>query len=238
MKVDLLCIGAHPDDIELSCGGTILKSVSQGKKVAIVDLTQGEMGSRGTIATRYEEAANASEILGISDRVNLKMADGFFEITQENLLSVVVEIRKFRPTYVLCNALYDRHPDHGRGGDLVSRACFLAGLSKIETEFDLKAQEVWRPKAVYRYVQDVDTKPDFIFDISGFEDRKLEAIAAYKTQFYDPVSTEKETPISGKNFFTILKGKWALAGRYISTEYGEGYNIERPLGIDDLNNLF
>ena len=237
MKVDILCIGAHPDDIELSCGGTILKSVAQGKKVAVVDLTQGELGSRGTIETRYEEAANASEILGIVERVNLKMADGFFEITEANLLKVIEQIRRFQPEYVICNSLYDRHPDHGRGGDLVSRACFLSGLVKIESQHENTPQNPWRPKAVYRYIQDRYIKPDFVVDISDFVDQKIAAIAAYKTQFYDPESKEKETPISGENFFDFLKGRWSDYGRSINVNYGEGFTTERPIGIDDLSLL-
>lgn len=237
MKVDILGISAHPDDIELSCGGTVIKSVEQGKKVAIVDLTQGELGSRGTIQTRYQEAEEASKILGISDRVNLKMADGFFEINQENLLLVIEQIRYFQPEIILCNSLYDRHPDHGRGGDLVSRASFLSGLQKIKTTLENKEQKPWRPKAVYRYIQDKHIEPDFIVDISGYEDQKLEAIAAYKTQFYDPNSKEVSTPISGKEFFDFLKGRWAGFGRSINKEYGEGFTVERPLGIDDICGL-
>ena len=238
MKVDILCIGAHPDDIELSCAGTVLKSVDQGKKVAIVDLTEGELGSRGTIQTRYDEAANASEILGITDRVNLQMPDGFFEITEDNLRKLIIQIRRFQPDIVLCNAVSDRHPDHGRGGDLASRACFLSGLIKIKTEFEGQNQEKWRPKAVYRYIQDRHIDPDFIVDISDYVDQKIESILAYKTQFYNPESKEVDTPISGKNFIEFLKGRWAGYGRSINTEYGEGYTTERTLGVKDLNDLF
>jgi bacillithiol biosynthesis deacetylase BshB1 len=238
MKIDILCIGAHPDDIEISCGGTVIKSVQQGKKVAIVDLTQGELGSRGTVETRYAEAEVASKILGISERINLKMADGFFEINQKNLINLIEQIRYFQPEYVLCNSVYDRHPDHGRGGDLVSRACFLSGLKKIKTTFEDVNQKEWRPKAVYRYIQDKYINPDFIVDISGLEEEKLKAIAAYKTQFYDPNSIESLTPISGENFFDFLKGRWAGFGRSINVEFGEGFNVERPIGIKDINDIF
>lgn len=237
MKVDILCFGAHPDDVEISCGGTVIKSVEQGKKVGLIDLTEGELGSRGTIQTRYEEAENASKILGIEIRENLQMPDGFFEINQDNLVKVIEMIRKYQPDIVFCNSVEDRHPDHGRGGDLVSRACFLSGLIKIKTTYEGNEQKAWRPKAVYRYIQDKHIKPDFVVDISGFEERKLEAIAAYKTQFYDPNSKEKETPISGKNFFKFLKGRWADFGRSIQADYGEGFNVERPIGIDDINHI-
>ncbi len=237
MKVDILCISAHPDDIELSCAGTVLKSIDQGKKVAIVDLTEGELGSRGSVKERYQEAADASKILGLSDRVNLQMADGFFEINEENLKRLIVQIRRFQPEIVLCNALSDRHPDHGRGGDLASRACFLSGLIKIETQYEGEKQNQWRPKAVYRYIQDRYMKPDFIVDISEYVDQKIESILAYKTQFYDPNSNEIETPISGKDFIEFLKGRWAGFGRTINVEYGEGFTAERTVGIEDLNHL-
>ncbi|MCB0477593.1 MAG: bacillithiol biosynthesis deacetylase BshB1 [Crocinitomicaceae bacterium] len=237
MKVDILCIGAHPDDVELSCSGTVLKSIAQGKKVALIDLTEGELGSNGTIETRYAEAAEASKILGISDRVNLKMQDGFFEITEENLRKLIVQIRRFRPDIVLCNAVSDRHPDHGRGGDLASRACFLSGLVKIKTELEGKTQERWRPKAVYRYIQDRYLKPDFVVDITDFVDQKMASIKAYKTQFYDPKHTGINTPISGENFLTALKGKWADYGRSIGVDYAEGFNVERPMGVEDLSDI-
>lgn len=237
MKVDILCIGAHPDDIELSCAGTILKSIAQGKKVAVVDLTEGELGSRGTVETRYQEAEVASKILGIEKRVNLQIPDGFFEINEENLLRLIVQIRRFRPHIVLCNAKSDRHPDHGRGGDLASRACFLSGLLKIETEFEGEKQEHWRPKAVYRYIQDRHINPDFVVDITEFVEKKIKSIKAYKTQFYDPNNTEIQTPISGENFFRFLKGRWADFGRPINVDFAEGFSVERPPGVQDLNHL-
>jgi bacillithiol biosynthesis deacetylase BshB1 len=234
-KVDILAFGAHPDDVELSASGTLLKHIKEGKKVAIVDLTQGELGSRGTIETRYQEAKDASEILGISERVNLKMEDGFFTQSQDNLIKIVEQIRYFQPEIVLCNAVEDRHPDHAKGSKLVSDACFLAGLRKIETFYNGKEQIAFRPKFVYHYIQDHHIKPDFVIDISEFIDLKFEAIKAYKTQFYDPNSKEPKTPISGEDFIDFMKGRMAEFGRPIGARFAEGFTVERTLGI---NNLF
>ncbi len=237
MKVDILAFGAHPDDVELSASATLLKHIQQGKKVALVDLTQGELGSRGTIETRYEEAKAASKILGIEDRVNLKMADGFFEHTQENLLKIVEQIRHFKPEIVLANAVEDRHPDHGKGSKLVSDACFLAGLVKIKTNLNGEDQLPHRPKVVYHYIQDRYIKPDFVIDVTGFEEQKFESIRAYKTQFFDPNSTEPQTPISGKDFFEFLKGRMSEFGRSIGVQYAEGFTVERLLGVDNFFDL-
>ncbi len=237
MKVDILAFGAHPDDVELSASATLLKHIQQGKKVALVDLTQGELGSRGTIETRYEEASAASKILGIEDRVNLKMADGFFEHSQENLLKIVEQIRHFKPEIVLANAVEDRHPDHGKGGKLVSDACFLAGLVKIKTSLNGKDQLPHRPKVVYHYIQDRFIKPDFVVDVTGFEEQKFESIRAYKTQFFDPNSTEPQTPISGKEFFEFLRGRMLEFGRSIGVQYAEGFTVERFVGVDSFFDL-
>lgn len=237
MKVDILAFAAHPDDIELAASGTILKHISQGKKVAVVDLTQGELGSRGTIDTRYEEAANSSKILGLSDRTNLKMRDGFFEITEVNLKLIIEQIRKYQPEIVLMNAPSDRHPDHGRGSQLVSRACFLSGLLKIETSIDGESQEKWRPKVVYKYIQDHYLKPDFCVDITEFADKKIESILAFKTQFYNPDSTLPETPISGLAFLEFVKSRMREFGRPIGAEYAEGFIVERTIGVNDLFDL-
>lgn len=234
MKVDILAFGAHPDDVELSAAGTLLRHIRQGKTAAIVDLTQGELGSRGTIATRYEEAHAASEILGIKARVNLKMADGFFEHNQENLMKVVEQIRYFKPEIVLANAVQDRHPDHPKGSKLVSEACFLAGLRKIETTLNGEKQEAYRPKAVYHYIQDRHSRPDFVVDVTDFVEQKFDAIKAYKTQFYDPDSKEPQTPISGQEFFEFLRGRMSEYGRQIGAQYGEGFTVERLIGVDDL----
>ncbi|MGV6861869.1 MAG: bacillithiol biosynthesis deacetylase BshB1 [Putridiphycobacter sp.] len=237
MKVDILAFAAHPDDIEISAAGTIMKHIDQGKSVGIVDLTQGELGSRGTIETRYQEAEKASKLMGIKHRVNLKLADGFFEINQENKLKIVEQIRKFQPEIVLCNSVSDRHPDHGRASQLVSEACFLSGLIKIETQVGGVLQDKWRPKAVYHYIQDRFIKPDFVVDISNYVDRKIETLKAYETQFFNPRSNEIKTPISGEDFFDFLKGRWKDFGRDIGAEYAEGFTVERTIGIDDLMSL-
>ena len=236
-KVDILAFAAHPDDVELAASGTIMKHISQGKTVAIVDLTQGELGSRGTIQTRYDEAAAASEIMGIKHRVNLKMADGFFEITEENKRKIVEQIRRFQPEIVLANAVSDRHPDHGRGGQLVSEACFLSGLVKVETEWNGEKQTAHRPKAVYHYIQDYYIKPDFVVDITTFQDRKIAAIQAYKTQFYNPNSKEPKTPISGEDFLDFIKARAMEFGRPIGAQYAEGFTVERFIGVEDLFDL-
>lgn len=234
MKLDILAFAAHPDDVELSASGTIMKHIQQGKKVGIIDLTQGELGSRGTISTRYSEADDASNIIGIHHRSNLKMADGFFEINATNKIEIIKQIRRFRPEVVLANAISDRHPDHGRASKLVSEACFYSGLVKIESEFDGLKQEAYRPKAVYHYIQDRFISPDFVVDVSEFVDRKIDCIKAYKTQFYDPESKEPQTPISGKEFFNFIKGRMKEFGRPIGAEYAEGFTIERFIGVEDL----
>lgn len=235
--MDILAFAAHPDDIELSCSGTIMKAISQGKKVGVIDLTQGELGSRGTIETRYAEAGEASTLMGLSTRENLKMADGFFAINEENIRLIIQMIRKYRPQIVLANAIEDRHPDHGRAAKLVSEACFLAGLRKIETVLNGQIQEVYRPKAVYHYIQDHHIKPDFVVDVTEFVDRKIEAIKAYKTQFYDPNSNEPETPISGAEFLDFIKGRMLQFGRPIRAQYAEGFTVERIPGVEDLFDL-
>lgn len=236
-KVDILAIGAHPDDIELSAGGTVIKSVQQGKKVAIVDLTQGELGSRGTKDTRYAEAAEASKIMGLSDRMNLKLADGFFVEDKESLLKLIQAIRYYQPDIVLANAIRDRHPDHGRGSDFISRACFLSGLLKIETEWEGEKQAHWRPRVVYHYVQDRYIKPDFIVDVTEFKEQKFKAILAYKTQFYQENMEGPQTPISGKDFLDAIESRMIQFGRDINVKYGEGFTAERCVGIDDLTVL-
>lgn len=237
MKVDILAFGAHPDDVELSAAATLLKHIQQGKKVALVDLTEGELGSRGTIETRYEEAKAASKILGIEDRVNLKMADGFFEHSQENLMKIVEQIRRFKPEIVLANAVEDRHPDHGKASKLVADACFLAGLLKIKTNLNGEDQLPHRPKMVFHYIQDRYIKPDFVVDVTGFEEQKFESIRAYKTQFFDPNSTEPQTPISGKDFFEFLRGRMSEFGRSIGVQYAEGFTVERIAGVDSFFDL-
>ncbi len=237
MKLNILAFAAHPDDVELSAAGTLIKQIKAGNKVGIIDLTQGELGSRGTKETRYEEAAAASKILGIHVRENLKMADGFFEYNQSNLLKIIEQIRRFQPDVVLVNAVEDRHPDHGRASKLVSEACFYSGLIKIETHYDGLLQLPYRPRAVYHYIQDRYIKPDFVVDVTEFVDRKFEAIKAYKTQFYDPNSSEPQTPISGNEFFDFIKGRMGEFGRPIGARYAEGFTVERLIGVDDITKL-
>lgn len=237
MKVDIVAFAAHPDDVEISSAGTLMQHIQQGKKVVIVDLTQGELGSRGTAQTREEEAKVSSKIIGLSDRLNLKLEDGFFELNKTNKIKLIEVIRHYQPEIVLANSLSDRHPDHGRAATLQADACFLSGLVKIETEYLGQKQNPWRPKAIYHYIQDHHLKPDVVVDITEFVDKKIEALQAYKTQFYDPNSDEPKTPISGKEFFDFLKGRWMDFGRAAGFEYGEGFNVRRPIGTKNLFDL-
>lgn len=237
MKLDILAFAAHPDDVELGCSGTLMKHIDAGLTAGIVDLTQGEMGSRGTIETRYAEAKAASKIMGVEHRVNLKMPDGLFEINEANKRLIVEQVRKFRPKIVLANAIEDRHPDHGRASKLVSEACFLAGLRRYETSFEGENQEAYRPEAVYHYIQDYYIKPDFVVDITDFVAFKLEAIQAYGTQFYNPDSTEPKTPISGKDFLDFVQARMREFGRPVGVQYGEGFTVERLPAVNLLTDL-
>jgi bacillithiol biosynthesis deacetylase BshB1 len=237
MKLSILAFGAHPDDVELSAAGTLLKQQAAGATIGIIDLTEGELGSRGTVDTRYAEAKAAGEILQLSVRENLQMGDGFFTHSEENLLKIVQQIRRFQPTIVFANAHSDRHPDHAKGSKLVSEACFLAGLSKISTSWDCEEQIAYRPKAVYHYIQDHYLVPDFVIDVTDFVPQKMNAIKAYKTQFWDPNSTEPKTPISGEEFFEFLHGRMAQYGRSIGVKYAEGFTVERTLGVSNLFDL-
>ena len=234
MKLDILAISAHPDDVELSCGGTILKHISLGKKCGILDLTQGELGTRGNAELRLIEAANAAKILGVGIRDNLKMADGFFKNDKEHQLEIIKKMREYQPEIILCNAVSDRHPDHARAAQLISEACFYSGLRRVETELNGAKQEAWRPKAVYHYIQDRQLKPDFVVDVTAFADKKMEAIQAFRSQFYDPNSTEPISPISVKNFLDVIKGKMVVFGRDIGVDFAEGFNVERTIGVDNL----
>ena len=237
MKVDVLAIGAHPDDVELGCGGTIAKLISEGKKVAILDLTQGELGTRGTNETRAIEAKNAAEILGISARENLKMKDGFLVNSEEYQLRIIKAIRTYQPEIVFCNAVDDRHPDHAKAAKLASDACFLSGLIKIETEESGKKQEKWRPKQVFHYIQWKNLEPDFVIDISGFLDKKIESCLAYKTQFYDPTSTEPTTPISSKSFLDSIAYRAQDLGRLAGVEHAEGFTTEKTLALKNFDGI-
>jgi bacillithiol biosynthesis deacetylase BshB1 len=236
-KLDLLCFAAHPDDIELSCGGTILKHIDLGYKVGIVDLTQGELGTRGSIALRAIEAANASKILGISVRENLKLADCFFEKNKETSLKIIEKIRQYQPEIILCNAEQDRHIDHGRASDLVNDAAFLSGLVKIETFHNGVLQAPWRPKQIYNYIQDRMAKPDIIIDITPYFDKKIESVLAFESQFYNPNSSEPVTPISSLAFLEYIKSHAREFGRLINVEFGEGFTVKRPIGANNLMDL-
>ena len=237
MKLDILAFGAHPDDVELGAAATIAKEVSLGKKVGIIDLTQGELGTRGSKELRKTEALRAAKILGVTLRENLKFADGFFVNDKRHQLEVIKLIRKYKPEIVLCNAFEDRHIDHGKGSKLVSDACFLSGLEKIETEFEGEIQKKWRPKLIYHYLQWNNSKPDFVVDISNFMDVKMEAVLAYTSQFYDPNSKESETPISSKNFTDSVNYRAKDLGRLIGVEYAEGFTVERLIAIASLDKL-
>lgn len=237
MKLDILAFGAHPDDVELGCSGTIAKEISLGKKVGIVDLTRGELGTRGTAETRYKEASDAAKILGVSVRENLGFKDGFFVNDEQHQLEIIKMIRKYRPNIVLCNAIEDRHIDHGKGSKLVSDACFLSGLIKVETELDSLKQEAWRPKVVYHYIQWKNIEPDFAVDITGFMDLKMESVLAYSTQFYNPNSKEPVTPITSKNFLDSIKYRAQDLGRLVGVEYAEGFTVERYLAVNSLGDL-
>ena len=237
MKLDLLVFGAHPDDVELGCGGTVAKEVASGRKVGIIDMTRGELGTRGTVDIRFQEASDAAEILGVKIRENLGFADGFFVNDREHQLEVITMLRKYRPEVVICNAVTDRHIDHGRGSQLVSDACFLSGLIKIETEYDGKKQEQWRPKAVYHYIQWKNIEPDITVDISDYIETKMNAVMAYKSQFHNPGSTDPETPISSLNFSESIKYRARDLGRLVGVEYAEGFTVERLMGVDSLFDL-
>ncbi|MBC6489981.1 bacillithiol biosynthesis deacetylase BshB1 [Flavihumibacter stibioxidans] len=240
MKLDILAIGVHPDDVELGCSGTIINEVKKGKKVGIIDLTQGELGTRGTIETRYAEAAEAGRIMGIHVRGNLKMRDGFFVNDEAHRLQLIRAIREYQPEIVLANALDDRHPDHGRAGKLIADACFLAGLIKIETYNDAgQIQDRWRPKNVFHYIQDRLQEPDFLVDISDVFEQRMQSIEAYTTQFYNP-DMENEGPqtyISTPDFRDSVVARARMLGKRIGVRYAEGFTTQKALGIRDLDAL-
>jgi bacillithiol biosynthesis deacetylase BshB1 len=237
MKLDILAIGVHPDDVELSAAGTILKHISLGKSVGILDLTRGELGTRGNANLRTEEATKAAKILGICVREQLDMKDVFFENNEAHQKQIIQIIRKYQPEIVLCNAISDRHPDHGRAAKLSADACFYSGLIKIETTLDGVIQSAWRPKAVYHYIQDNFIEPNFVVDITPFIDKKMESIMAYSSQFFDPNSKEPHTPISSKNFIEYIKAKACIFGRAINCDYAEGFKVNRYIGVENLFDL-
>jgi bacillithiol biosynthesis deacetylase BshB1 len=230
-KLDILAFGVHPDDVELGCSGTILVSIAEGKKAGIVDLTRGELGTRGTAETRKAEAAKAAEILRVNVRENLEMADGFFQNDEQHQRKVIAVIRKYRPEIIICNAPEDRHPDHGRSAKLVSDAAFLSGLRKIVIEHNGTSLEPWRPKYVFHYLQDRFLQPDFVVDISDHMDKKIESVLAYTTQFFNPNLNEPQTYISSPEFLETVKGRAMMLGKRIGVKFAEGYVSEKMVGV-------
>ena len=237
MKLDILVFGAHPDDAELGAGGTIAKEIALGKKVGIVDLTRGELGTRGSAEIRDKESADAAKVLGVAVRENLKFRDGFFINDEAHQLEVIKMVRKYQPEIVLCNAIDDRHIDHGKGSKLVSDACFLSGLRRIETEIEGVSQKEWRPKVVYHYIQWKNIVPNFVVDITDYIDVKTDAILAYASQFHDPNSDEPETPISSKTFKESVHYRAKDLGRLVGTGYAEGFTTERMIAVKSLDGI-
>lgn len=237
IKLDILAFGAHPDDVELSCSGTLIKHIKKGDKIGIVDLTAGELGTRGTAAIRKKEAIKAGKIMGVTIRENLNFGDGFFRDDSKHQLEVIKVIRKYQPDIILANAIHDRHPDHGRASKLISESCFLSGLAKIITTENKKKQKEWRPKAVYHYIQDRYINPDFIVDITKNMDNKMKAIKAYNSQFYDPKAKLPQTLISTPEFLDFLCARAMQMGRIIGVKYGEGFNVEKSVGVNYLTDL-
>lgn len=237
MKLDILAIGVHPDDVELSAAGTVIKHVNMGKVVGLLDLTRGELGTRGNAELRTKEALLSAQIMGVKVREQLTMPDGFFENNETYQRQIIEAIRFYQPEIVLANAVSDRHPDHGRAAKLISEACFYSGLVKVKTNKNGVEQEAWRPKAVYHYIQDNYIQPDFVIDITQQMEKKMEAIMAYSSQFYDPKSNEPETPISSKNFIEYVKAKHALMGRAINVTYAEGFTVNKTIGVESLFDL-
>ena len=240
MKLDILVFGAHPDDVELSAGATVAKEVDKGRKVGVIDLTRGELGTRGSAEIRDKEAEKAASILGLAVRENMEFADGFFVNDRAHQLALIRMIRKYKPEIVLCNAVDDRHIDHARASKLVSDACFLSGLIKIDTmlEGGDEWQEPWRPKQVYHYIQWKNLKPDFVVDVTGYMDKKIDAISAYASQFYDPSNTSPNTPISSKNFRESIEYRAKDLGRLVGVEHAEGFTVERHIAVDSLSDIF
>ncbi|SHG16026.1 bacillithiol biosynthesis deacetylase BshB1 [Cnuella takakiae] len=238
MKLDLLAIGVHPDDVELGCSGVLIKERMRGKKVGIVDLTEGELGTRGTVETRYAEAAEAGRIIGVSARENLRMRDGFFRNDEEHQMKLIAALRKYQPDIVIGNVLEDRHPDHGRAGHLIYDACFLSGLRQVKTYDDAgNEQEKWRPKYLLHYIQDRFYEPDVIVDISDVWEERLQSILAYRTQFHDPNSSEPQTYISSPEFLDAITARARMLGKRIGVRFAEGFLSKKNIGISNLDAL-
>jgi bacillithiol biosynthesis deacetylase BshB1 len=236
-KLDILAFGVHPDDVELGCSGTILAAIAEGKKVGVIDLTRGELGTRGTVETRKAEAADAAKVLGTSVRENLGMADGFFQNVESEQRKVIEVVRKYQPEIILCNSTEDRHPDHGRSAQLVEDAAFLSGLRKIETVSEGQKQPEWRPKYIFHYIQDRFLHPDFVVDISDYIDAKIKSILCYKTQFYNPDLGEPETYISHPDFLESIKARAMMLGKRIGVKYAEGYISKKMIGIKSFDSF-
>ncbi|MEQ8364884.1 MAG: bacillithiol biosynthesis deacetylase BshB1 [Cyclobacteriaceae bacterium] len=237
MKLDILVLAAHPDDAELGCGGSILKQIASGQKVGIADFTRGELGTRGTVEIREQEADASAKILGLSARENLNFRDGFFANDEAHQKEVIRVIRKYQPDIVLANAIYDRHPDHGKGGELAFQSCFFAGLNKIETEDNGSVQQPWRPRVLYHYIQSQLITPDFVVDVSDHWEKKMESVLAYKSQFHDPDSKEPETYISSQGFLKMLEARGIELGHAIGARYGEGFTVRRTIGVNNLTDI-
>ncbi len=237
MKLDILAIGAHPDDVELGCSGTLMKHIDRKHKVGILDLTKGELGTRGDAKTRLKEVEAASKIMGVHARQNLGFEDGFFKNDKEHQLELIKFIRLYQPTVVLTNAILDRHPDHARAAQLTYDACFLAGLPKIETKLKGEKQKAFRPKALYHYIQALHIEPHFVVDITNYFDRKLQSIHAYKSQFYNPDSNEPKTFISSPQFLEFVKARAIHFGMPIGAKYAEAFTINRTMGVEDVVEL-
>jgi bacillithiol biosynthesis deacetylase BshB1 len=237
MKLDILAIGSHPDDVELGCSGTLIKEIRKGKRAGIIDLTEGELGTRGTVETRHNEAADAAKIMGLSVRINMKMRDGFFVNDEQHQLQLIRILRRYQPDIVIGNIMDDRHPDHGRAGKLIFDSCFLSGLKQIKTVDEGKEQEKWRPKQLFHYIQDRFYEPHFVIDITEVFDQRLKAIQAYKTQFHHPGSNEPETYISSPDFMEALTARARLLGKRIGVKYAEGFLSEKSIGIDGFDAL-
>ena len=235
MKLYILAFGVHPDDVELGCGGTIISAIADGKKVGIIDLTEGELGTRGTVKTRYEEATAAAKVMGVEVRENLKMEDGFFKHDKKNVRLVIEKIRKYQPDIILCNAPEDRHPDHGRSSKMVAEAAFLAGLRKVETKDDGKKQEPWRPSYVFHYIQDRYLQPSFVIDITSSFEKKMEAVSCYTTQFISNASKDPQTYISSPQFLESIKARALMLGKRIGVGYAEGFVSEKTLGLSSFD---
>ena len=232
MKLDILAFGAHPDDVELGCSGTIINHLKNGLKIGIIDLSRGELGTRGTMETRNQETTQSTKVLGVQLRENMDFKDGLFENNEENKIALIKKIREYRPEIVLTNAPNDRHPDHGRSSELTIEACFLSGLEKIETN-----QKVWRPKYIYHYIQFINILPDFVVDITEEMDKKLESVLCYKTQFYNPESKESETIISSEDFLESIKYRAKDLGRQSDCKYAEGFISNQTLKVNSLKDL-